>query len=105
MPLYDTLCEIAEQIEIEASCQGTAQAVNLAAIEKGIFGRRVLFQSSDGKALYRIDSNGRPKSFNWHEVLLFEESQDYYVIDIDSPNKVYILEDYKERCFPNQDNI
>ena len=100
---YNTLVEIANSIEIDGSCSGIMDKVMEKAAERGIYGLTVYAGPIKGESVFRINSKGRVMEANWQDV--FYMPKEGYIIDVDSPNKVYSIDEYIKKCFKNPDNV
>lgn len=101
MGIYETLCRIADEAQIGSSCQGSALDVELKAMKKGIYGRRIRAMPIAGKEVFRVNKYDAVRVANWHEIWCYNG----FVVDIDSPGKVYRIEIYREECFRFPENI
>ena len=102
---YETLCEIVEKIELGSSCIETSDNVYCAAYSKGLFGCKIIAKTASGKEIKRINRDGLVVIGNLHQVVLFSENGIEYVADADSPEKVYEIEQYKVKCFPDSKDV
>ena len=104
MTVHETLCEIAQQVEINGSCVGLVDQVEELAGRIPLYGLRICLKPKTGSHLVRVNRLGEKRRTNWHEAWYFEEDPGF-IVDPDSPDKVYPMERYPRECFENPDNV
>ena len=101
MGLYDTLCSIVQEVGTNGSCQGMVEVVIHAAAKKDLFGDKLRAVSKSGSVVVRMNAANGNIPCNFHEVWGYRG----YVVDPDSPNKVYLENKYIPSCFRNPGDI
>ena len=100
---YNKLVEIADSVEIDGSCSSIMDKVMGEASKRGIYGLTIYAKPINGEErIRRFNSKGEVKSANWQDVFFLREG---FIIDVDSPDKVYPVGDYVKKCFINPENV
>ena len=102
MRVYETLCEIAQQVEIKGSCSSIVDRVEELAGLKNLSGGKYFVLPIIGKkSIQRYNLRKELVSANFHEVWIHEDSEGaLFVVDVDSPEQVYRGKDhYRKECF------
>ncbi|MBD3314054.1 hypothetical protein GF345_06430 [Candidatus Woesearchaeota archaeon] len=75
------------------------------ALKYNIYGALVTAVRKDGKELARFDRQSRKKIANWHEVFICKSELGELIVDVNSPEQVYLAKEYLRKCFEDHDNI